>query len=122
MPSASVTVCAAIEDPALVELIVDRGIMLEVCPTSNVLLRVVDSIDEHPLPALRAAGVRVCLNTDDPGWFATDLVTELALAIRASRRDARRPRGDAARRRRRQRSCGDASRATIAAERSPPTT
>ncbi len=57
--------------------IVERGIMLEVCPTSNVLLRVVDSIDDHPLPALRAAGVRVCLNTDDPGWFATDLVTRV---------------------------------------------
>jgi len=70
----------AIEDPALVELIVQRGIVLEVCPTSNVLLRVVDAIEEHPLPALRAAGVRVCLNTDDPGWFATDLLTELSIA------------------------------------------
>ena len=70
----------AIEDPVLIEQIVDRGIMLEVCPTSNVLLRVVDDVDAHALPALRAAGVRVCLNTDDPGWFATDLVTELTIA------------------------------------------
>jgi len=70
----------AIEDPALVERIAQQGIMLEVCPTSNVLLGVVDTIDVHALPALRAAGVRVCLNTDDPGWFATDLVTELAIA------------------------------------------
>jgi adenosine deaminase len=70
----------AIEDPLLVEQLAERGIMLEVCPTSNVLLRVADTIDDHVLPALRAAGVRVCLNTDDPGWFATDLVTELALA------------------------------------------
>ena len=70
----------AIEDPALIEQIVQRGIMLEVCPTSNVLLRVVDDIERHALPALRAAGVRVCLNTDDPGWFATDLVTELQIA------------------------------------------
>ncbi len=69
-----------LEDGRLVDSIIERGIMLEVCPTSNVLLRVVDSIDDHPLPALRAAGVRVCLNTDDPGWFATDLVTELAIA------------------------------------------
>jgi adenosine deaminase len=70
----------AIEDPALVQQLVDRGIMLEVCPTSNVLLGVVNAIEEHPMPALRAAGVRVCLNTDDPGWFGTDLVTELAIA------------------------------------------
>ena len=70
----------AIEDPALVERIAERGIMLEVCPTSNVLLGVVETIEAHALPALRSAGVRVCLNTDDPGWFATDLVTELALA------------------------------------------
>ena len=54
--------------------------MLEVCPTSNVLLGVAASLDVHPLPTLREAGVRVCLNTDDPGWFATDLVTELAIA------------------------------------------
>jgi adenosine deaminase len=69
-----------LEDPVLVELIAERGIMLELCPTSNVLLRVVDTIDDHPLAALRSAGVRVCLNTDDPGWFATDLVSELTIA------------------------------------------
>jgi adenosine deaminase len=69
-----------LEDPVLVELLVDRGIMLEVCPTSNHLLRVVEHLDQHPLPALLDAGLRVCLNTDDPGWFATDLVTELTIA------------------------------------------
>jgi aminodeoxyfutalosine deaminase len=69
-----------LEDRRLVDAIVERGIMLEVCPTSNVLLGVVDTIEEHPLPALREAGVRVCVNTDDPGWFATDLVKELVLA------------------------------------------
>jgi aminodeoxyfutalosine deaminase len=69
-----------LEDPQLVETIAERGIMLEVCPTSNVLLGVVDTIAEHPLRALREAGVTVCVNTDDPGWFATDLVTELTLA------------------------------------------
>lgn len=69
-----------LEDPAVVELLLEREIMLEVCPTSNDLLQVIDRIDEHPLPELIAAGLRVCLNTDDPGWFATDLVTELAIA------------------------------------------
>jgi len=69
-----------LEDPKVVELLVERDVMLEVCPTSNLLLGVVDDLDSHALPALREAGLRVCLNTDDPGWFATDLVTELRIA------------------------------------------
>ena len=69
-----------LEDDSLVEMIRSREIMLEVCLTSNRLLDVVPSVAEHPLPALFAAGLRVCLNTDDPGWFATDLTTELELA------------------------------------------
>lgn len=69
-----------LEDPEVVELLIEREVMLEVCPTSNFLLGVVDDLASHPLPALRDAGLRVCLNTDDPGWFATDLVTELRIA------------------------------------------
>lgn len=69
-----------LEDATVVELLREREIMLEVCPTSNDLLQVVDTLDEHPFPQLVEAGLRVCLNTDDPGWFATDLVTELAIA------------------------------------------
>lgn len=69
-----------LEDPSVVELVRERAIMLEVCPTSNDLLQVVEQIEDHPLPALIDAGLRVCLNTDDPGWFATDLVHELEVA------------------------------------------
>lgn len=54
--------------------------MLEVCPTSDLLLHVVESMDEHPLPLLRAAGLRVCINSDDPGMFATDLTNEFLIA------------------------------------------
>ncbi len=54
--------------------------MLEVCPTSNDLLQVVETIEDHPLPDLIEAGLSVSINTDDPGWFATDLVTELQIA------------------------------------------
>jgi aminodeoxyfutalosine deaminase len=68
-----------LEDESLVEFLIERGIMLEVCPTSNLLLHVVDKIDDHPLPSLIDAGLRVCINTDDPGWFATDLETELRI-------------------------------------------
>ena len=69
-----------LEDASVVELLKEREIMLEVCPTSNDLLQVVAQIEDHPLPQLIAAGLRVCLNTDDPGWFATDLVHELSVA------------------------------------------
>jgi adenosine deaminase len=68
---------SALDDPELIRQIVDQGVFLEVCPTSNALLGVVPSLAEHPLPRLVDAGVRLCINTDDPGWFATDLVTEL---------------------------------------------
>jgi len=69
-----------LEDPALVAHLAEQQIMLEVCPTSNDLLQVIETIDDHALPALLEAGLRVCLNTDDPGWFATDMNTELTVA------------------------------------------
>ena len=69
-----------LEDPDLVHRIVDEGIFLEVCPTSNLLLGVVDRIEDHPLPALLEAGIRLCVNTDDPGWFDTTLTRELTIA------------------------------------------
>jgi aminodeoxyfutalosine deaminase len=69
----------AVEDQELVRRIVDDGVFLEVCPTSNVLLNVVDDLEAHPFTALADAGIRVNLNTDDPGWFATDLMTELGI-------------------------------------------
>ncbi|MGN9781000.1 adenosine deaminase [Nonomuraea sp. ZG12] len=53
-----------LEDPALVEEVRERGIPLEVCPTSNVLLGVVPDLAAHPLQRLRAAGLAVTLNTD----------------------------------------------------------
>jgi aminodeoxyfutalosine deaminase len=69
-----------LEDPEVVAQLRDAGTMLEVCPTSNLLLHVIESIDDHPLPALRDAGLRVCINSDDPGMFATDMTTEFVVA------------------------------------------
>jgi adenosine deaminase len=71
---------AAAQDPALMQALVDRGIALEICPTSNVCTRSVPSLAEHPLPALVAAGVVVTINSDDPPMFATDLNKEYAVA------------------------------------------
>lgn len=66
----------AIEDPALLAELRDRGIALEVCPTSNVKLGVYRSLTEHPLPHLIDAGVTVTLNSDDPPLFNTTLTDE----------------------------------------------
>ncbi|WP_219905644.1 adenosine deaminase [Glaciihabitans tibetensis] len=69
----------AIEDPELVAELAARGITLDVCPTSNVLLDVVDTIAEHPLPRLLAAGVRCSINADDPIIFGPNILAEYEL-------------------------------------------
>jgi adenosine deaminase len=71
----------AIEDPAVVALARDRGVTLDMCPISNVRLRVVPSMARHPLRALMRAGVRCTISTDDPLVFNNTLTGEyLALA------------------------------------------
>lgn len=65
-----------IEDQKLVEEVVARQIMLEVCPGSNVFLGVAPSLKEHPIKALRDQGVRVSISTDDPPFFHTTLSKE----------------------------------------------
>jgi adenosine deaminase len=70
----------AIEDPALVERLVERGTVLDVCPTSNLVLDIVPSLEEHPLPRLLEAGVTCSLNGDDPIMFDCDLASEYELA------------------------------------------
>ena len=60
----------------------EHEIALDVCPTSNVALRVVPDLDHHPIRELVAAGVTVTVNTDDPPMFGTDLNTEYAIAAR----------------------------------------
>jgi aminodeoxyfutalosine deaminase len=69
----------SVQDPKLLAQLADRAITLEVCPTSNVCTRAVDSLAEHPLPTLVAAGVPVTLGTDDPGMFGTTLNREYLL-------------------------------------------
>ena len=71
---------AAAQDPLLMAELVERGVVLEVCPTSNVCTKAVESMREHPFPILREAGVRLTLNTDDPGMFDTDLNKEYLIA------------------------------------------
>lgn len=69
----------AIEDPALVAELAPRGIVLECCPTSNVVLGLYRSYEDHPLPLLREAGVPVTLGSDDPPWFGASIGGEYEL-------------------------------------------
>ena len=71
---------AAAQDATLMAELVDRGIVLEVCPTSNLRTRAVSRLHQHPWHALVAAGVTVTLNSDDPGMFDTTLGREYRLA------------------------------------------
>jgi adenosine deaminase len=73
----------AVEDPVLVEELAERGIVLEICPTSNVVLGIYPDLAAHPLPALRAAGVPVTLGSDDPPYWNASVGGEYALAATA---------------------------------------
>jgi adenosine deaminase len=66
----------AIEDPGLVDELAARGTVLDCCPTSNVVLGVYPSYEDHPLPRLRDAGVRVTLGSDDPPYFGASVAGE----------------------------------------------
>jgi len=66
----------AIEDMAVVQKLVDRGVVLEVCPGSNIALGLFPGWEEHPIARLRDAGVKVTVSTDDPPFFHTTMNDE----------------------------------------------
>jgi adenosine deaminase len=66
----------AVEDPALLKALVKKGIVCDVCPTSNLRTGAVSGAEAHPLLRLVRAGLRVTLSTDDPGLFGTTLAGE----------------------------------------------
>jgi adenosine deaminase len=66
----------AIEDPEVVALLRDKGVALDVCPISNVKLRVVPSPGEHPIKRLIEAGVVCTVSTDDPISFGNTIEDE----------------------------------------------
>ena len=69
----------SIEDPALVEELAARQTVLECCPTSNVVLDLYPSYEDHPLPRLMEAGVKVTLASDDPPYFGASIGGEYAI-------------------------------------------
>jgi adenosine deaminase len=67
-------------DPSVTELVGERGVTLEMCPTSNWLTNGVTSVSGHPVLRLLREGIRVTLNTDDPGLMGIDLNHEWTVA------------------------------------------
>jgi adenosine deaminase len=68
----------SVEDPALLERIVEQDIALEVCPVSNVALGVYSDLTSVPLPQLLEAGATVALGADDPLLFGSQLASQYA--------------------------------------------
>ena len=77
-----------LEDPRLVEKLVAEQIPLTVCPLSNVRLRVVNSMAEHPLKRMLEAGLCVTVNSDDPAYFGGYVVENFLAAYRELGLDA----------------------------------
>ena len=71
---------SAVQDPKLIEHLVEHQIPLEVCPTSNIATRAVDHLDNHPIKEMYDAGVLVTVNSDDPPMFGTTLTREYEIA------------------------------------------
>lgn len=68
----------AVEDLNLVRHLAERGIPLEICPTSNVCTGIYPSLEDHPVRDLFEAGVPLSVSTDDPSFFRISLARELA--------------------------------------------
>jgi adenine deaminase len=66
-----------VDDPALVREVAERQVAVTCCPTSNVAIGIVPRIADHPIAALRAAGVLVTVNSDNAEMFDVDVTDEL---------------------------------------------
>lgn len=73
----------SLEDPALVNKLVDEGIALTVCPLSNDKLQVVKDMNDHPLKTMLELGIVAGVNSDDPAYFG-GYMNENFLAVQES--------------------------------------
>lgn len=70
----------AVDDEDVLRVVLDHGIPCDVCPGSNVALKAVRSVGDHPLRTLWDAGVTVTLGSDDPPLLQTTLLNEYVIA------------------------------------------
>jgi adenosine deaminase len=68
----------SVEDPAVVRLAADMGVTFDICPISNVGLKVVPDLASHPIRGLMKAGINCTVSTDDPLSFANSVSDEYA--------------------------------------------
>lgn len=67
-------------DDSVMKSVRERQVVLELCPTSNMLTNAVPQLADHPLKKFFDAGIAVTVNTDDPGIFNTNLNREYRIA------------------------------------------
>ena len=72
-----------LNDPKLVERLVQEKMALTVCPLSNTALRNVDKIENHPLKKMLELGLKVTVNSDDPAYFGGYLTQNYLACIEA---------------------------------------
>ncbi|MBL7478357.1 adenosine deaminase [Legionella bononiensis] len=65
-----------IHSPETMAMVKDKGIALEVCPTSNIFLGLFKDMNSHPFPKLYDAGIKVSISSDDPPFMSTTLAQE----------------------------------------------
>jgi adenosine deaminase len=65
-----------LEDPAVLELVLQRAVTIEACPTSNVQTSVIPEVKAHPLAKWLKLGVKACINTDNTFFSAVDAPEE----------------------------------------------
>jgi aminodeoxyfutalosine deaminase len=70
----------AVDDAELLAELAERGVVCDVTPVSNLRTGAVASLEEHPLPAMLAAGVKCSIGSDDPVLMQTDLAENCAVA------------------------------------------
>lgn len=73
----------AIHSPETMQLLKDRNIALEICPSSNIKLGLFKNFASHPFPKFLEAGVPISLNSDDPPFMSTTLGKEYRLVQEA---------------------------------------
>jgi adenosine deaminase len=78
-----------LDDPELTAEVIEQGIALTCCPTSNREIGLIGDISEHPIMAMREAGVLVTVNSDNAEMFRVDVADELCSLRDAFDLDAR---------------------------------
>lgn len=80
----------ALEDDTLVQLLAQKQISLTVCPLSNLKLRVIDKLENHPLKKMMNKNLLVTINSDDPSYFGgqlNDNYIKIAQALNLTEKD-----------------------------------